>query len=632
MSPDEASSTPTATADSATGPATGAPDGATGGVTGGANGGATGRPAIEIRDLTIEAGERTLLREARLDVGEGEVVLLIGASGSGKSTLLRLLTGLDDGTGEVRSTGSVRVRGREVLGGGGRPRKGDPSEAADDHTPVGIVFQDCALFDDLTVRGNLDFALDHRRDKERRENLRERLLAFITKQGIDPDTDPRRLSGGQRQRVAIARTLAFDPDIIAFDEPTSGLDPASRAAVMDLILETRRSFGLTSLIVTHDYALADQADRVVVIEEGGLVEHDRSDDLGAILAGRVAPPASADDAAETTAEAAPETETESSAPAKPRHPPSAWMMASPFLVLWNLLEGIVAALAGTGAAFVALLAPLIALTPLDLVVRGHDAAVRPGRLVPPLSPWWWRYFGHYLRLLLVGSAIPYVLIAGGILGYVATHFTFTFLPNRPILEPLILEDVLPGLGFALYRIIVPVVATLLLAARNGAAITSDVGNRAYGKQMLAMRSLGASPRAYLLGPAFVANLVAFLVLDLICFYAAELLSLIVVGFSTPEVSPDYWASHFGRRIGEWGIVGVGDGLGYVVAKLLVCAAGVSSIAYACGARGMDDATEVSRATTRSIILATVFVLVVHFVFAFIEFDPPTPSGAPWLRR
>lgn len=564
--------------------------------------------AVELRDLCVSVAGQVLLDGANLSIAPGEVVLLAGASGSGKTTLLRILTGLSRDDPEVSVSGSVRVGGRQVLGA-------DAGHPGVDHVPVGIVFQDCALFDDLDVAGNLDFALEHRGDVQRRADLRQRLTLFVASQGIAGNRTVRSLSGGQRQRVAIARTLAFDPAIIVFDEPTTGLDPLSRQRVMDLILETRREFGLTALIVSHDVALADSVDRVVVLEDRSLRERESAEELSRVLADEQS------GAAAVSLEAV----------SDPGHPLSARLVAAPLLGGVGLLGAVGWALEATGAAVATLLAPLVALTPLDGLVGGRDAGLAQSRRFPLLSRWWWRYLGHYLRLLLVGSAIPYIMMAGAIAGFVATHFTFTFLPSPHLTEPLIIDDVLPGLGFALYRIIVPVAATLLLAARNGAAIASDVGNRSYGNQLLAMRSLGASPRAYLLGPAFVASLVATLVLTLLCFYVAELTSLIVLGFTRPELSPDFWAAKFAARLGPLGLWGLGKGCGFVVAKALLCGAGVAAVAYACGREEMSEASAVSTATTRAIIGATTLVLLVHFVLVLLEFEPPPPRLLPWAR-
>lgn len=565
-------------------------------------------PAIELSGLGVRVAGQVLLDAADLTVAPGEVVLLAGASGSGKSTLLRVLTGLSRDDPIVETSGSVRVSGRQIIGSSSDHSDGD-------HVPIGIVFQDCALFDDLDVAGNLDFALEHRSDARRRADLRDRLTRFVSAQGIEGSRAVRSLSGGQRQRVAIARTLAFDPAIIVFDEPTTGLDPASRRRVMDLILETRREFGLTALIVSHDVALAESVDRVVVLENRALVERESGAELSQVLAddqtGTLEPPVAGASAA--------------------GHPLSARLVAAPLLGGVGMMGAVGWALEATGAALAALLAPALALTPLDGLVGGADSSLRSTPRFALLSRWWWRYLGHYLRLLLVGSAIPYIMIAGAIAGFVATHFTFTFLPSPHLTEPLIIDDVLPGLGFALYRIIVPVAATLLLAARNGAAIASDVGNRSYGRQLLAMRSLGASPRAYLLGPSFVASLVATLVLTLVCFYVAELTSMLVLGFTRPELSPDYWAAKFAARLGPLGLWGLGTGLGFVVAKALLCGAGVAAVAYACGREEMSEAAAVSRATTRAIILATTLVLLVHFVLVLLEFEPPPPRMLPWAQ-
>src|SRR5690606_13355572 len=133
--------------------------------------------------------------------------------------------------------------------------------------------------------------------------------------------------------------------------------------------------------------------------------------------------------------------------------------------------------------------------------RAAEAALTlPLRLFP-----WWRsqrwglwFLAHYLRLVAGPSAWTYLAVTGLIVGFVATHFTFAYLPYARYTEPLITEEVLGAIGYAQFRVLIPLIATILVAARCGAAVASDVANKTYGRQMDALRSLGASPRRYVL--------------------------------------------------------------------------------------------------------------------------------------
>jgi ABC-type transporter Mla maintaining outer membrane lipid asymmetry permease subunit MlaE len=191
----------------------------------------------------------------------------------------------------------------------------------------------------------------------------------------------------------------------------------------------------------------------------------------------------------------------------------------------------------------------------------------------------------------------------------------------------VLDDILPALGFALYRIVVPVLVTILVAGRTGAALASDLGNRVYHHQLLAMRSLGAPSHAYLGTAALWSMLVGIVVTSSVAMAAAALTSLAVFTTIRPDLTPFYWASHFWRRLEPWHLGILGDGWPWVAAKLLVSAVGITAIAYGIGTRPKRSTAEVSQGITRTVYWATVFVLVVHFVSAFFEFDkPPTAFG------
>ncbi|MFA6447825.1 MAG: ABC transporter ATP-binding protein [bacterium] len=225
--------------------------------------------SIETKGLIVSYKKKIVLNGIDLVVNEGEIVSLMGGSGCGKSTLLRTVMGLIPASG-----GEVYIEER---------RTDNLSEAKMNETRkiMGMVFQEGALFDSMTVRENVAFALRRHtkmKEKEIREAVRERLEA-VGLSGVE-EKMPSELSGGMRRRVGIARALALSPKILFYDEPTAGLDPMLTATVVELILKMRERYGTTSVVVTHDIAAAERmSDRVAMIHEGRLILEGTFSDL-----------------------------------------------------------------------------------------------------------------------------------------------------------------------------------------------------------------------------------------------------------------------------------------------------------------------------------------------------------------
>jgi ABC-type transporter Mla maintaining outer membrane lipid asymmetry permease subunit MlaE len=182
----------------------------------------------------------------------------------------------------------------------------------------------------------------------------------------------------------------------------------------------------------------------------------------------------------------------------------------------------------------------------------------------------------------------------------------------------VIEDLLRSMGFALYRILVPILVTILIAARCGAAVASDIGGKQYGRQIDALRTLGVRPRRYLLTPVLYAFLIGTPWLMAIGYAVAAATSLVVFTATHPEQGPWFWQLHFHRELA------VPDSLFYrgtawLMAKTTLCAAGIALIAYNQGTRPKDSSRAVSRGVTSTILWSTLFVLLTHFVFAFLEF-------------
>ena len=225
------------------------------------------RPAVEIRDLHKSFGPLEVLKGIDFEVGQGEVVCVIGPSGSGKSTLLRCINLLEQPT-----SGSVQI---------GRVEVTDPDVDIDAvRRRIGMVFQQFNLFPHLTVTENVTIA--QRRVLGRgKEEARRVAATNLERVGLSDKAAvyPAQLSGGQQQRAAIARALAMGPELMLFDEPTSALDPEIVGDVL-AVMRGLASDGMTMIVVTHEMSFAREvADRVVFMDDGVIVEEGQAEQL-----------------------------------------------------------------------------------------------------------------------------------------------------------------------------------------------------------------------------------------------------------------------------------------------------------------------------------------------------------------
>ncbi len=221
---------------------------------------------IELESLTkrLPSGDRllTVLDQVDLTVDAGEFLAVLGPSGSGKSTLLALTAGLDRPT-----SGAVRIAGRAIHD------LGEDELAILRRRTIGFVFQSYQLLDNLTARENVMLPLELIGGRSARVRADE-LLGRVGL-GDRAHHYPAQLSGGEQQRVALARAFATEPPILLADEPTGNLDSATGAGVLDLLEDLRDRCGSTLVLVTHDPAVAERADRRVHLRDGRIERDER---------------------------------------------------------------------------------------------------------------------------------------------------------------------------------------------------------------------------------------------------------------------------------------------------------------------------------------------------------------------
>lgn len=230
-------------------------------------------PMVHVAGLHKEFGPLHILKGIDLDVGKGQVCVLLGPSGSGKSTLLRCINQL-----ETFEAGSIRIDGelvgyQETSTRGGRLRRLPEKTIAAQRARIGMVFQRFNLFPHMTALGNVMEAPIHVAGAGKDE-ARTTALHLLERVGMGGRADhyPAELSGGQQQRVAIARAMAMKPDLMLFDEPTSALDPELVGEVL-AVLKNLAAEGMTMVIVTHEIGFAREvADIVAFMDDGVIVE------------------------------------------------------------------------------------------------------------------------------------------------------------------------------------------------------------------------------------------------------------------------------------------------------------------------------------------------------------------------
>ena len=224
---------------------------------------------IKISNISKAFGDFVVLKNVNLSILKGETLVILGKSGTGKSVLLKIIVGLlepDSGNLYINDKNIINLKIQQLN---------------EIRRKIGFLFQNAALYDSMSVRENLLFALRDFKSissKEKQLKIEKYLDAVLLLDAIDKM--PSELSGGMRKRIALARALVTEPAIILYDEPTTGLDPITTREISYLIESVQEKFHLTSIVVTHDFECARiVSDNVAVLHKGEINFYGKFDEL-----------------------------------------------------------------------------------------------------------------------------------------------------------------------------------------------------------------------------------------------------------------------------------------------------------------------------------------------------------------
>jgi phospholipid/cholesterol/gamma-HCH transport system ATP-binding protein len=225
---------------------------------------------VRIKGLSKMFGENQVLKNVDLEIHKAENVVVLGKSGSGKSTLIKCMVGLME-----PDAGEISILGSDMA-------SIDYDELNQIRVRIGFLFQSSALYDSMTVYENLAFPLRHHKKNLGREKQDELIHEILESVGLQDAGNlmPSELSGGMSKRAGLARTLILEPELMLYDEPTTGLDTATAKEIMQLMMDMKRKYKISSLIITHDTHCAQMtADRVVMLREGTIVAQGTYDEM-----------------------------------------------------------------------------------------------------------------------------------------------------------------------------------------------------------------------------------------------------------------------------------------------------------------------------------------------------------------
>jgi phospholipid/cholesterol/gamma-HCH transport system ATP-binding protein len=214
---------------------------------------------IELNNVCKAFGDNAVLKGVNLSVKKGENLVILGRSGTGKSITIKCLVGL-----LPADEGIINIFGTDIT-------KLKDAELNEIRVRIGFLFQNGALYDSMTVRQNLAFALKHHSPNVSPTEVDTAILEALESVGLEEAIDkmPSELSGGMKKRIGLARTLIIKPEIILYDEPTTGLDTITSREISELILFVQKKYKTTSIIITHDMACAKlTGNRIMILNDG----------------------------------------------------------------------------------------------------------------------------------------------------------------------------------------------------------------------------------------------------------------------------------------------------------------------------------------------------------------------------
>jgi len=518
---------------------------------------------IRVDGLVKSFDRRRILGGVDLEVEQGESLVILGFSGSGKSLLMKHITGFIE-----PDQGTVEVLGHHWSGLSDE-RKQELRKA------FGIVFQNAALFDSLTIEENLTLPLTLRKDlRNSPAEARTKALARLREVGlseVEAQRQPVQISGGMQKRAAIARALAVEPQIIFYDEPTAGLDPQTAERISRLIRQVNDAHPeTTSYTITHDYRCAAVVgDRILYLDKksGTLRQILSAEELREMKRGGEEKDQTK--RIEDHLEAFVDTRTTEvdDAPAGRRS------------------LGVGAFLREEVESFLTTLGAMLSL----LLEMGFPLRLRD----------------FVERVFSVGvHSFPLVLGAGFFVGM--TGMVQFYIGAGPVKE--LLPTPMPAtLASALLKIISPLLVGVLLAGRVGSNVTAEIGSKGLLNQIEALESLAISPKQFLLAPIVWALVVTTPLMTLLCSFAG-LLGGFLMWLSFGEPGSNYWAV-------------IGHGIEpadycYALCKSAVTGLLVGLVGYQLGTRNIRGTDDIAAAATRTVLICAILVVLCDFLISF----------------
>lgn len=523
---------------------------------------------LSVRELKVALPDgRVLIDGVDLDIGEGEVVVLLGGSGAGKSTFARVLFERDE----------LDAAGFDVM-----------SASLDlDRGQLGLVPQRGALFDHLDVRGNLEIALRHAEGK--RDTSIDEVPEWLARVGLDrqlaePGTSVTKLSGGQAQRVAVARVLASRRKLLFLDEPSVGLDPHRVRVLARLIREQVKALGISAIVVTHDVALAaGVADKLFLLS----LENRKLEQL---FVGRW--PGALED------------------PGHGDEERGKWLVELEAVLVSHLEEhgdrpppagkpAAKSALAGVARVLEPLLAPFrvaaisIYKAPAQIVKSPRDFAIVSSRVLAQT----------FVRPL------PFYAIVSTLIGYTVL-FVVSKIGGAGVRPDALLKQI----GGSHIIALAPALSALLFVAASGSATNAWLGSMGLTKQTLALDALGVDRRAYLWGPAWLSIAIAYFAIAAL--FAGGMIAGGLLVCRAYDV-PNAWELLTGDILDPRP-----ERLQYTVRAaflLWIYGWGIASDVVAKGGAPKPEADAVTRGMTASVVACTLWVVAWELVTVLVVF-------------